>query len=441
MAVTASQAGEKVALIIGNSAYKHAGILTNPTNDASAIAAQLKKIGFDKVELALDQTYNEMRRAIRKFAHLARKADIAMIYYAGHGIELSGRNFLVPTDAKLASDADVDYEAIPMQQLMDSVEGARKTGILVLDACRNNPFASKMVRTRGLTRSVSRGLADIEPSNNLLVAYSAKHGTVAEDGDNDNSPYTTALLKYMAVPGLDIQLMFRKVRDDVLKATSNRQQPFTYGSIGGTELPLFPGKKEIIPADTLATPQAATDSNTDNSEKSASLTNSEIEVHFWDAVKDSKSAEMLQSYLDQYPSGHFTKIASLKINMIKQQHANQQRNTPKPVPQRRPVHKPLTRSQTSIRTLSASQQQLAKLRKAVSRAKGCRNKKCLCDRYGRLSARQHQLNTKNKCGFPWPTWHGNANAHRTWCYGLFTAMSFVKSELGKRNNKLARCLN
>ncbi len=422
----------KIALVIGNSTYTHAGALANPANDAKAIAAQLRKIGFSHISLMLDQNYNEMRKAIRTFAKLARTSDIAIIYYAGHGLEMAGRNFLIPTDAKLASDADVDYEAIPMQQVMNSIEGARKTGILILDACRNNPFSSRMVRTRGLTRSVSRGLADIEPSRNMMVAYSAKHGTVAEDGIGENSPYTTALLKYMSVPNLDIQLMFRKVRDDVLKATSNRQQPFTYGSIGGTEIPLFSNSEIIDTSSSLSQKE---------NEKPAILANSDIEIHVWDAVKDSHSTEMLQTYLHQYPNGHFNKIAALKIKMLQKNAVKKQSKSPKKSTQKtKTAHNSVKPTQPVQRTLSPSHQKLKYLKQAVRRAQSCQDKKCLCDKYGRLSALQYKLNTKNQCGFGWPVWHSNGRAHRTWCYGFLTAMPFVKSQLGKRNTKLARCL-
>lgn len=161
-----------------------------------------------------------MRRALRDFADQARDADIALVYYAGHGIEIDGTNFLIPTDATLERDTDVYDETFSLDRVLLAIEPAKQLRVVIVDACRDNPFAEKMRRTAG-SRGISRGLAWIEPtSSNTLVAFAAKAGSTASDGNSENSPYAAALVKYIATPGLDLRRVFGFVRDDVLKATN-----------------------------------------------------------------------------------------------------------------------------------------------------------------------------------------------------------------------------
>ena len=221
----------RVALVIGNSKYQNAGTLTNPKNDATAVAATLKRIGFTQVTLLLDLPRDKLVNALGTFSQDAARADWALVYYAGHGLELGGVNYLVPVDAKLASDRDASFQAVTLDQAMQAVEGSKKIHIIILDACRDNPFASTMTRSMASTRSISRGLAPVEPDGGTIVAYAAKHGQTAEDGQTGNSPFATALIKNFDTPGLEISLLFRKVRDDVLTATQRRQEPFVYGSL------------------------------------------------------------------------------------------------------------------------------------------------------------------------------------------------------------------
>ncbi|MGI9383565.1 MAG: caspase family protein [Methyloligellaceae bacterium] len=238
--LTPAFAEQRLALVIGNSAYKHTGVLPNPKNDAKAVAEALQRLGFDGVSLKLDLGYEALRRAIRDFGQASKDADVAVVFFAGHGLEIAGKNYLVPTDAKLKSDRDVEFEAIKLDTVLRQVENARKLRLVILDACRNNPLGSKMTLTRGATRSVSRGLRSVEPDGDVLVAFAAKHGTVAEDGAGSNSPYTKALLKHLETPGLEINFLFRRVRDSVRKETSRRQEPFTYGSLGSEAVYLSP---------------------------------------------------------------------------------------------------------------------------------------------------------------------------------------------------------
>src|SRR5262245_8109993 len=211
-----ANAEKRVALVIGNSAYQHTRALPNPRNDAEAIAKLLRDNGFAEVALKSDLDYRAMREAVRHFANQAQAAEVALVYYAGHGLEVAGENYLVPVDAKLLRDFDLDFEAVPLTLLLGAVDGARKLKVVVLDACRNNPLGERMALRAGAVRSVDRGLGRIEPRGEMLVAYSAKAGTVARDGAGRHSPYADALLKHMATPGLDVIRMFGRVKEAVL---------------------------------------------------------------------------------------------------------------------------------------------------------------------------------------------------------------------------------
>jgi uncharacterized caspase-like protein len=175
-----------------------------------------------------------MNDVLREFAAVAEKADWAVVYFAGHGIEIGGTNYLIPIDAKLSFDRDVPFEAIPMDNVMSAVAGAKRLRLVLLDACRDNPFVNQMSRTVA-GRSIGRGLAQIEPEAGTLVVFAAKHGQIALDGEKQNSPFASALVKRVLTPGLEVRRLFDHVRDDVLELTGRRQQPFSYGSLPGRE--------------------------------------------------------------------------------------------------------------------------------------------------------------------------------------------------------------
>jgi tetratricopeptide (TPR) repeat protein len=224
----------RVALVIGNSAYTAVPALPNPERDASTVAATLRATGFQKVTLENNLTREGLFNALRTFAADAEQSDWAVVYYAGHGIEINGTNYLIPVDAKLVIDRDVEFEAIALDKVMTAVEGAKKLRLVLLDACRDNPFANQMRRSIA-SRSIGRGLAEIEPEAGTLVVYSAKHGQTALDGDGANSPFVTALIKRMKTPGIEVRRLFDLVRDDVMAMTDRHQQPFSYGSVSGAE--------------------------------------------------------------------------------------------------------------------------------------------------------------------------------------------------------------
>jgi uncharacterized caspase-like protein len=220
--------------VIGNATYAAVPKLTNPPRDAAAVAAALRRTGFQSVTVLSDLTREGLVAALIAFAREADRAEWGLVYYAGHGIEVGGVNYLVPVDARLTSDRDVELEGVSLAQVLGAVERARKLRLVLLDACRDNPFVSQMRRTLG-TRSVGRGLASVEPEAGTLVVYAAKHGESALDGDGSNSPFAAALVKNLVTPGLEVRRLFDFVRDEVLEATNRRQQPYSYGSLPGRE--------------------------------------------------------------------------------------------------------------------------------------------------------------------------------------------------------------
>jgi uncharacterized caspase-like protein len=228
----------RIALVIGNSSYKEVGPLNNPGNDARAVAGAFRRLGFALVREHFDLDLRSLTGALKEFGDLAIEASWAVIYYAGHGIEMDGVSYVIPTDAKLLRDVHILDETVPLHHLLAKVEPAGKLRLVILDACRTNPFVSRMVRTGGLTRSLGRGLAHIEPAAGVLVAYSAKHGTLAADGPGKHSPFAEAeaLLAHMEQPGLELNFVFRRARDHVLQATGGKQEPFLYGSLPGESL-------------------------------------------------------------------------------------------------------------------------------------------------------------------------------------------------------------
>jgi uncharacterized caspase-like protein len=235
---TPAFADKRVALVIGNSDYSAAPRLRNPSGDAEAMGVLFKSAGFDSVETRQNLNRRDMRRAIRDFAELARDADVVAVFYAGHGIETGGNSYLVPTDAKLVRDVDAEDQAVSLAEILRVIKPAKQLGLVLFDASRDNPFARAMQRIPA-GRALGRGLAKIDPTDpNTLIAYATRAGSEAVDGDGPHSPFTAALLKNLMTPGLDIRRAFMLVRDEVMQATGNKQEPFVYGSLGASDVTL-----------------------------------------------------------------------------------------------------------------------------------------------------------------------------------------------------------
>ncbi|HEX4409502.1 MAG TPA: caspase family protein [Xanthobacteraceae bacterium] len=288
VAPQAAWAEKRVALVVGNSAYQHAPAIANPVRDAKAVAEKLEKSGFDVVTAQYDLDIVSFKRAVRKFEDVAASADIAVVYYAGHALQIEGANYLVPVDAAWTDDRDAEDEAVTLERLVESVDGAKRLRIVILDACRDKPFAfgAKHERNEALVGGKS-GLGAAEPTAiDTLIAYAAKAGSVEVEGTGDHTPFTIALIDNMFVPGLDIRLAFGRVRDQVLKSTANKQEPFVYGSLGATNMSLV-----------------ALSQNTE-------VGGEENDYHLVERIG---SARAWQVFIAQHPTGSFAEMARQQI--------------------------------------------------------------------------------------------------------------------------------
>jgi hypothetical protein len=248
-------AQSRVALVIGNGTYQKVPALPNPLHDAQDVSDALKRLGFT-VNTVTDADFDTFRRSLLEFGRRALKADMAVFYYAGHGVEINGDNWLLPIDVALKHEVDASAEAIDLRSAIQAVSSAKTLGLVILDACRNNPFRSSMGSSNYTRRIETLGLAPVEPSDNVLVAYAARDGTVAKDGAGRNSPYTRSLLRHIETAGLEIDFLFRNVRDDVIAATDNEQQPFVYGSLSSDEIYLKPPYAGTATADPIGSMDA-----------------------------------------------------------------------------------------------------------------------------------------------------------------------------------------
>ncbi|MCR6501842.1 caspase family protein [Shinella sp. CPCC 101442] len=224
---------KRMALVVGMSAYTSISPLKNTASDARAVADMLQRLGFT-VDLAIDIPLIQMRETVDAFSRKVETADIALVYYAGHGVEAAGENYLVPVDIKVDDPATIPAQAISLTSVLRSVERARKLRIVILDSCRNNPFPALAgaIAADGAKLS-GDGLVAPDPSQGMLVIYAAEGGKVALDGDGEHSPFATAILESLPRPNVEIGLVFRQVRDRVMSLTANRQQPHFYGSLSG----------------------------------------------------------------------------------------------------------------------------------------------------------------------------------------------------------------
>jgi uncharacterized caspase-like protein len=290
----------RVALVIGNNDYK-VGSLHNPVSDAAAVAETFQgKLGFDKVILKKNLDFDGFRAALDELSRVATGADIAVVYFAGHGIEVGGKNFLIPIDATLVRAGALDLEAIALETVLAQLEGVRELKLVILDACRNNPFV-----LRGGKRSLGRGLARIEPDNTTLVVYAAKDGTTADDGlGRPHSPFTEALLKHVAAPDMEVRILFGRIGEDVAAATGHQQQPYQYGTLGSKPFYLVPK----APAPPSTAPKADA--------KPAPLPPSLNEVErAWAEAKDSSSIAVLEAFRRQYGAANalYDQLAAERI--------------------------------------------------------------------------------------------------------------------------------
>lgn len=238
---TGAYAGEKrLALVVGVANYKFTAPLKNTINDANLIGSRLSQLGFD-VQKLINPSLLEFRQTLKRFAFEAETADVAFVYFAGHGVEYGGINYLIPVDTKARNRTQINAHSVSLEELLESVDGARRIRVVILDSCRNDPFIDENTGKANLevvdASNRRSGLAPADPERGTLVAFAQEAGKVAADGDGDNSPYAMSLAKHLVTPDLEIGLMFRRVRDSVLRSTGNSQNPHTYGALPG--VPFF----------------------------------------------------------------------------------------------------------------------------------------------------------------------------------------------------------
>ncbi|MBI3514838.1 MAG: caspase family protein [Proteobacteria bacterium] len=281
----------RVALVIGNGAYQAGGALANPVNDARAMSAKLKKLGFDVVALE-NGTQKQMQRAIGQFSAKLGADAISLFYYAGHGMQVNGRNYLMPVDAEITVEQTVRLEAVDVDAVIDQMSMAKsRVNLVILDACRNNPFERRF-------RSVAGGLASIEAPTGTLIAYATSPGKVAADGSGDNGLYTAELLTAMDAPGAKVEDVFKRTRANVVAKSAGNQTPWESSSLTGDFY--FAGQGAAVTPATAATAPSA-----------------DREIVLWTSVKDSRNPALLQTYLDQFPQGTFAGTARVMIDELK----------------------------------------------------------------------------------------------------------------------------
>jgi uncharacterized caspase-like protein len=305
--VTAAQADKRVAFVVGNGTYKNVAQLPNPPVDAKAMAGVLRNVGFDVVE-GTNLTRDTMTQKLLEFGKRAQGADVAVFFYAGHGIAISGTNYLLPIDADIKSEMDVKLgAAINIDLTLDQTMGDAKVKLVFLDACRDNPFAAKIKATATRSVSVQQGLAEMKSGEGTLIAFATGPGQTALDGqEGANSPFTRALLAHITEPGVEIQQAMTEVRAQVNEETNKGQLPWGHTNLIGAVY-LNPA---AAPAATAAAPASSAAPVTTASTNAAG---NDVELEFWRSVKDSNKPEELNAYVTNYPNGQFKPLAMARI--------------------------------------------------------------------------------------------------------------------------------
>ena len=305
-----SLAGQRVALVVGNGGYAAENIpaLANPVNDAKSMARALEASGFE-VRLVTDADQAAMRAAIEAFGERLEQADgdaVGLFYYAGHGVEVRGRNYLIPIGAEIERAVEFKTDAVPAEWVLSWMEEAgNRLNMVILDACRNNPF--------GKQRGASQGLAQMDAPSGTLIAYSAAPGQVAVDGEGENSPYTAALAQALVEPGLRVEDVFKRVRVKVEAATNARQTPWESSSLRG-DFYFVAKAEEPRPVSTVLPTTAVGKDKTDEGRTAAEKI--ATERVFWESVKDSKDRVDIQAYLTQFPDGTFKVLANNRLKRL-----------------------------------------------------------------------------------------------------------------------------
>lgn len=311
----AATADKRVALVIGNSNYQHAVKLPNPVNDGKLIGDTLRKAGFTVLEGA-DLDKAGMGRLLDQFTEAAYDADLAVIYYAGHGLQVDGHNYLIPVDAALEKPAQLQTRTIPVDDMLAALPPDPAVGLIILDACRDNPLARTLAAALPKSRSMSAGLAPVQASGlshdagGLLIAYATDPGAVAYDGSDEHSPYTTALARHLTTPGLEIQSALTRVRAEVSETTKGAQRPWHNASLARE---VYLGGPAPAP---VATQQAGAQPTAVATAPTGSDVDWTVEQKLWDEASKRNTVAHYELYLAQYPQGRFAEVAKLNIDQL-----------------------------------------------------------------------------------------------------------------------------
>lgn len=313
-ATAATTDGRRVALVIGNGAYLHTTMLPNAPNDGRAIAGKLRDLDFEVLE-GIDLDRRATEELIQQFSRRLRGAEVGLFFYAGHGLQVNASNYLVPVDAALEDESDLDFEAVRLDIVLSQLERQPRTNIVLMDACRDNPLARTLSRSMGASRSaaIGRGLARIDGSIGTLIAYATEPDNVALDGDGENSPFTEALLEHIDTPGLEVRQMLTRVRQHVIAATDSQQVPWDHSSLTGD---FFFRASAPEPLQTLPDPVTAfVVTPTPNPNPPAG--NGAAELIMWETVQNIAVPEQqiaaLNLYVETYPQGRFARLAEIQI--------------------------------------------------------------------------------------------------------------------------------
>lgn len=301
-----ARAAKRVALVIGNSAYEHATVLRNSKADATAMAALLRRLEFEVV-LGTDLKHRDFADAVNAFSEKLYGADVALLFYAGHGLQVHGQNYLAPIDARLKHEAGLAFEAVRLSTIQALMERRNRTSLVFLDACRDNPLARTLARNMG-TRSaaVGRGWARVESGVGTLIAFATQPGNVALDGEGRHSPFTEAFIRHAETPGQDIEGLMRRVRVDVIEKTNGSQIPWSHSSL--TQRFRFLENQ---------TAKSGSDAKEQPTSRGAQDT---LELAFWQAARGNGSKAAYEVYLQSYPNGAFAPLARLEIERLKREH-------------------------------------------------------------------------------------------------------------------------
>lgn len=304
----------KVALVIGNGDYAHTQPLANPRNDAEAVAAKLRTLGFETIE-GIDLTAAEMSGVAREFARAVRKADVAIFYYAGHGIQVDGKNYLIPVDARMDDELSIDFEAFPIDVVTDQMGYSKGANLVILDACRDNPFEENLARSmKGTTRSIGGGgLSEMNVQDNGAgtgIVFATQPGNVALDGDGKHSPFTEAFLNHVGTPNVPITTLMLRITGDVFRATDEQQRPWFNQSFTDE---VFLYQTALAPA----TDGTQSDAGQVPLAQPASPCGSEEDDRYmFELARESGDISDYEAYLDFCPNGRYARFARIAIERI-----------------------------------------------------------------------------------------------------------------------------